>query len=336
MPEPTTRRDRLRAATAAEILGAARRQLVEGGARAVTLRAIARDVGMTAPGLYRYFASLDELVAALVQDVAAELTGELLRAGAAAGADVGGDVAPDVARDVAGHVVTGAVDPARAGTGDVARAVPGPAEVPATGGAHAAASDRPAGTAADVERTVTGAADEVARTVTRAGRDGARAVPLPNAPTASPDEGGARRAGERALAVCRTFRRWAVEHPAEFGLLFGTPGPGPVAAAGHHLEGVLAGLFSELWERYRFPVPEDAEPDLTAQLAAWRAHTGSLVPIGAIRVLLGYWVRLYGLVALEVFGHLRFAIADAEPLFEETLREFAGALGAGDVYRRPG
>lgn len=260
MPEPTTRRDRLRAATAAEILGAARRQLVEGGARAVTLRAIARDVGMTAPGLYRYFASLDELVAALVEDVAAELTGELLRAGAAAGADVGGDVAPDVAR----------------------------------------------------------------------------AVPLPNAPTASPDEGGARRAGERALAVCRTFRRWAVEHPAEFGLLFGTPAPGPVAAAGHHLEGVLAGLFSELWERYRFPVPEDAEPDLTAQLAAWRAHTGSVVPIGAIRVLLGYWVRLYGLVALEVFGHLRFAIADAEPLFEETLREFAGALGAGDVYRRPG
>jgi hypothetical protein len=47
-------------------------------------------------------------------------------------------------------------------------------------------------------------------------------------------------------------------------------------------------------------------------------------------------VRRYGLVALEVFGHLRFAAGDAGPLFEETLREFAEALGASDAYRGPG
>jgi hypothetical protein len=52
-------------------------------------------------------------------------------------------------------------------------------------------------------------------------------------------------------------------------------------------------------------------------------------------VLLGYWVRLYGLVSLEVAGHLRALLGDPEPLFEETLREFAGALGIGGAYRRP-
>jgi len=52
-----SRRDRLRAATVQEIKQTARRLLVSQGPDAVTLRAIAREMGMTAPGLYRYFSS---------------------------------------------------------------------------------------------------------------------------------------------------------------------------------------------------------------------------------------------------------------------------------------
>ena len=43
--------------------------LVAGGPPAISLRAIARDMGMTAAALYRYFPSLDALVAELVEDL---------------------------------------------------------------------------------------------------------------------------------------------------------------------------------------------------------------------------------------------------------------------------
>lgn len=65
---PASRRERVRAATVDEIKATARRLLVEQGREAVTLRAIAREMGMTAPGLYRYFPSHDDLHTALVAD----------------------------------------------------------------------------------------------------------------------------------------------------------------------------------------------------------------------------------------------------------------------------
>ncbi|XVQ12799.1 TetR/AcrR family transcriptional regulator [Spirillospora sp. CA-255316] len=67
----------MRAATVQEITGTARRILVEQGPDAVTLRAIAREMGMTAPGLYRYFDSHAELLRHVVGDIFADLTAEL-------------------------------------------------------------------------------------------------------------------------------------------------------------------------------------------------------------------------------------------------------------------
>jgi hypothetical protein len=45
--------------------------------------------------------------------------------------------------------------------------------------------------------------------------------------------------------------------------------------------------------------------------------------------LLVGWIRLYGLVALEVFGHLRWAVTDVEPLFEAELAAFVRDLAVG-------
>ena len=59
---PPPRRDRMRAATMEEITATARRLLVEQGPEAASLRAIAREMGMTAPGLYRYYSSRDVLL----------------------------------------------------------------------------------------------------------------------------------------------------------------------------------------------------------------------------------------------------------------------------------
>jgi AcrR family transcriptional regulator len=66
--EGPPRRERVRQATVEEIKTVARAQMAAQGTAGVTLRAIAREMGMTAPALYRYFGSRDDLVTALVTD----------------------------------------------------------------------------------------------------------------------------------------------------------------------------------------------------------------------------------------------------------------------------
>jgi hypothetical protein len=51
------------------------------------------------------------------------------------------------------------------------------------------------------------------------------------------------------------------------------------------------------------------------------------LPAGAVQVFLSCWIRLYGLVALDVFNHLRFALDDVEPMFEAELATWARLLG---------
>lgn len=239
--EAGSRRDRLRESTLQEIISVARRQAVEHGAAAISMRAIAREMGMTAPALYRYFDSLDALVEALVASLYDDLTAAL-----------------EEARDEL-------------------------------------------------------AGQEVAM---------------------------------RLLATCWAFRRWAVQHPAEFGLIFGSPIPGyaasqrqPAAApegpsheAAMRFSGVFAGLFTELWTESPFPIvrDEEIEAGLRDDLAAYAQSLGTPLPLGAVQVFLSAWVRLYGTVSLEVFGHTKFAVQNAEPLFELQMRDIGVLLGVID------
>ncbi len=55
-------------ATATEIKAAAWRQIAESGAPALNLRAMARELNITAPAIYNYFADRDALVTALIID----------------------------------------------------------------------------------------------------------------------------------------------------------------------------------------------------------------------------------------------------------------------------
>jgi AcrR family transcriptional regulator len=64
----TTARERVRAELTAEITAAARRQLGEVGAAALSLRAVARDVGLVSSAVYRYFPSRDDLLTRLIID----------------------------------------------------------------------------------------------------------------------------------------------------------------------------------------------------------------------------------------------------------------------------
>lgn len=63
---PLSLRQRRRAAAVQEILDAAERHITEHGPAALSLRAIARSLGMTVQALYHYFPSRDDLVTALI------------------------------------------------------------------------------------------------------------------------------------------------------------------------------------------------------------------------------------------------------------------------------
>src|SRR5207248_3208991 len=63
-----TARDRARIELTDEIKAVARRHLAEHGSAALSLRAVAREVGMVSSAVYRYFPSRDELLTALIID----------------------------------------------------------------------------------------------------------------------------------------------------------------------------------------------------------------------------------------------------------------------------
>ncbi len=81
-----TRRQRLRQATRDEILKTARQQIAADGNSALSLHAVARQMGMTTPALYRYFKSRDDLLTALIEAAYNSLGLALRRAVAACAA----------------------------------------------------------------------------------------------------------------------------------------------------------------------------------------------------------------------------------------------------------
>lgn len=227
------RRERLRTATVAEIKQTARTLLRAGGPAAVSLRAIARDMGMTAPAIYRYFLSLDALIGDLVADLfdEARITIEQAR-----------DAEPD------------------------------------------------------------------------------------NDPIA------------RVTALARGFRRWSIANPHEFALMFGSPVAGvtqfdqqctDAETAGARFGAVFLDTLADVYTVHPLPAVPDAHV-LDGVLDPYLEAYGDRFPPTVVYAFLAGWTRFYGLVAMEVFGHLRWAMTDVEPLFEAELKAtLAGMTGGG-------
>lgn len=79
-PRPATRRERYRLDTTAEAKSLALAQLAKGGVGALSLNAIAREMGMTGPALYRYVGSRDDLITDLIVDTYTRFGDALWRA----------------------------------------------------------------------------------------------------------------------------------------------------------------------------------------------------------------------------------------------------------------
>ena len=89
-----SRRARLRVQTAQEIKTTALDLMAKGGPDTITLRAIAREMGMTANAIYGYYATRDELVTTLIADLYTSFVD---------GAEAARDTRP--AKDAAGRIL---------------------------------------------------------------------------------------------------------------------------------------------------------------------------------------------------------------------------------------
>jgi AcrR family transcriptional regulator len=228
---PRTARDRARAELTEEIKAVARRHLAEQGSAALSLRAVAREVGMVSSAVYRYFPSRDDLLTALIVD----------------------------AYDAVG-----------------------------------------------------GAAEEA---LAEARRRGVVA---------------------RWVHVATAIRRWALAHPHEYALIYGSPVPGYAAPQDTIdpatrvalvllrivVDGVASGEIDTSDER---PAPRAVRTDF-AQLRALAANN---VPDTVLSRALQAWAQLFGGISLEMFGHLHQVIHDYDAFFELQMRRAAEFLASG-------
>ena len=264
MPTPTTpsrgARARVRAEMTQLIADAARRQLGEVGGAALSVRAVAREVGLSSSAVFRYFPSRDALLTRLIVD---------------------------------GYTALG----------------------------------------------------EAAEQAEAAVHDGTVA--------------------ERWRAICHGVRDWAVAHPYEYALIFGSPIPGydapadTVAPASRvptlltallvggregtdaapdertsPREGAAQGAASAPADRGApadgsVPAPDGQIPIDAAFLESF-APLMQMVPAGvpADRALHGLmaWTYLFGAVSFEVFGHRHVAVRDPAAFFDHEMVRLAELL----------
>jgi len=235
-----TARERARVEITAEILAAARAQLGEVGPSQLSLRAVAREVGMVSSAVYRYYASRDELLTALIIAAYDEL-------GAAA------EAADEAIEDRTDHLA-------------------------------------------------------------------------------------------RWMATCRATREWAVGHPHDYALIYGSPVPGYAAPQDtvvpatrvivRLVEIVVSAHASGSATQATQPPTDAAEPSgVVADAMAFIAERSDVdleaLPELVMRTLM-VWSTIFGTLSFEIFGHLVGSVTDYEGYYEQATLRLAGDLGLAE------
>ncbi|MYT31938.1 MULTISPECIES: TetR/AcrR family transcriptional regulator [unclassified Streptomyces] len=226
-------RERARREITAAIKDEARRQLATEGAAKLSLRAVARELGMVSSALYRYFPSRDELLTALIID----------------------------AYDAVGEAAERAL--AEAGAAPVAR----------------------------------------------------------------------------WTAVCRAVRGWALAHPHEYALIYGSPVPGYAApqdttAAAARVGLALIGVVQDARPAGGAPAPAPAGPpppqEVLDDVERLRKRLDVRLSTPVLAEAVAAWAELFGLVSFEVFGQFNRVVEAREAFFEHAVTRLARSVGLGD------
>ncbi|MER6109905.1 TetR/AcrR family transcriptional regulator [Streptomyces hirsutus] len=219
-------RARARIEVTAAIKEAARRQLAAEGAAKLSLRAVARELGMASSALYRYFPSRDELLTALIIDAYDSL-------------------------------------------GEAAET------------AHAEAAHTPP--------------------------------------------------ARRWTVVCESARTWALGHPHEYALIYGSPVPGYKAPdttvpAASRLAFLAFDILRDAHRRSALALPP-LSADLRPEAERMAADLAPDLPPEVVVAMVAAWAELFGLVGFELFGQFHRVVEDRERFFRHAVDRLARSVG---------
>jgi AcrR family transcriptional regulator len=142
----------------------------------------------------------------------------------------------------------------------------------------------------------------------------------------------------RFVGAARAIRSWAVAHPHEYALLYGSPVPGYAAPAttieaGTRATRVLVEVVGDAARDGTLrpsptgelvgPLPRRLAPDL----ARVGEFAGEHLADELVVAVLMAWTQLFGLVSFEVFGQLANSIEQPALLFDAAAATAAASLG---------
>lgn len=228
-------RDRARVEVTAAIKDEARKQVAADGAAKLSLRAVARELGMVSSALYRYFPSRDDLLTALIVD----------------------------AYDAIGAAAESAL----------------------------------------------------------------AAAPAPSSRARSAHV-------DRWTAVCSAVRSWALAHPHEYALIYGSPVPGytapqdtvgPAARVGNALISVARDAYTTTG----LALPS-LDPALRPEAERLAARLAPDLPPAAAVAFVAAWAELFGLISFEVFGQFNRLVEERDAFFARATTRLAHEVGLAE------
>ena len=140
----------------------------------------------------------------------------------------------------------------------------------------------------------------------------------------------------RILAWARTAREWALANPEGFRLIYGDPVPGyqapedgPAQDAAMRACAGLTGLVAAAWPaaHTRQPARDYDWTDFDARLVTRVREDFPDLPPTAVALTLRVWGRIHGLLALEIYGHLRPLIHNPATVYDDEITDLITSLG---------
>ncbi|MEV5572975.1 TetR/AcrR family transcriptional regulator [Spirillospora sp. NPDC052269] len=143
--------------------------------------------------------------------------------------------------------------------------------------------------------------------------------------------------GGRLMAWAQAMREWAINEPAGFRLIYGDPVPGyqappdgPGKAAELRACTSLTDLVAAAWPTAA-PLQKDGRAytwdEFDSNLVAHVREEFPDLPPEALALTMRVWGRMHGLVALEIYGHLRPLIHDPATIHHDEMRALVTSLG---------
>jgi AcrR family transcriptional regulator len=149
----------------------------------------------------------------------------------------------------------------------------------------------------------------------------------------------------RLLLSAAAFRSWALSNPREFGLVFANPIADAQCVRREMLTLSSSGHFftdemRTLWQHNHYSIePLDDLPPAVREavsdpLIPAKVEGIALEDRGLVWSYMQGWTQLYGVVALEVFGHMDPRVIESGEMFIDTLRHYAPRLGLEEDWPR--